>query len=51
MFGTAAMDRQDWETLLLTITNIGLKVESVDADNGRITLRVPDLCEKANYHL
>lgn len=45
------MDRQDWETLLLTITNIGLRVESVDADNGKIVLRVPDVCERENYHL
>ena len=45
------MDRQDWETLLLVITNIGLKVESVDADRGSIVLRVPDVCEKDNHHL
>lgn len=45
------MERRDWETLTLALTNLGLVLESINPDSGQIVLRVPDLREKQNYHL
>lgn len=45
------MERRDWETLILALENLGLRVEHLDASNGRITVRIPALGEKDNYHL
>lgn len=45
------MERRDWETLILALENLGLRVEHLDSQNGKITVRVPNLGEKATYHL
>ena len=45
------MERRDWETLILALENLGLRVERLDELNGRITVRIPNLGEKISYHL
>lgn len=45
------MERRDWETLILALENLGLRVEHLEESSGRITVRIPLLGEKETYHL
>lgn len=45
------MERKDWETLIIALEGLGLRVELLDESNGRITVRIPLLREKETYHL
>ena len=45
------MERKDWESLILALENLGLLVVDLNMTIGSITVRVPNLGEKATYHL